>query len=121
MERIIKNPENPNLIIWQIRMPMTWDDFHLDLDQIQASARKASEPFTIILHPQGTMPKGDAIAHIKRLIRLVGDSKSIERCVIAVDKSDPVGIAFLNMAIRLFASHNKVRVVKSYEDALELV
>lgn len=121
MIKVYPDDTNPNITRWALNNTSTWEDFHLAVDQLKEQAKNATGSFCIIATTTGQMPRGNALSHLKRLIKVVGDYDVIERFVVINHKQNPVGQAFIGMALKLFAGHDKLRIVQSEEEAVSLV
>ena len=117
MFRIYADENNPNITRWALEEGTTWDDFHTGLDQLIEQANDASKPFSVIATTTGRMPQGKALSHLKRLIKIVNENDIIERFVVINNKQNPVGQAFVSMALKLFSWNDKLQIVQSEEDA----
>ncbi len=121
MFEIYPDADNPKITRWKFDNRTTWEDFHKGIDGLKEQAQEATEPFSIIVTTTGQMPRGNALSHLKRLIKIVGNYDMIERFVVINHKQNPVGQAFVGMALKLFAQHDKLKIVQSEEEALALV
>lgn len=120
MLKIITDENNSQITRWNLDASTTWNDFHESIDKLKTQAQNTNKPFNIIATTTGQMPRGNALSHLRRLIKVIGDYDVIERFIIVNHKQNPIGQAFVGMALKLFASHNKLRIVSSEAEALEL-
>ncbi|GAB5492246.1 MAG: hypothetical protein Phog2KO_24610 [Phototrophicaceae bacterium] len=111
---------NPNITRWGLNRTTTWDDFTECLDNLIIQAENATEAFSIIATTTGQMPRGNALSQLRRLINIVGDYDTINHFIIINHKRNPVGQAFMTMALQLFSKHDKLKIVLSEEEALAL-
>ena len=121
MLKIYTDETNPNITRWEFDKTTTWEDFHQGIDNLKEQAQNTDKTFSVIARTTGQMPRGNALSHLKRLIKDVGDYAVIERFVVINHKQNPVGQAFVGMALKLFSGHDKLRIVQSEEEALSLV
>lgn len=121
MIHIQDDPNQSNLIRWTLQTGANWEDFHQALDNLEQRASEALESFSVIATTTGHMPRGNAITHLRRLTTIVGKYESITRFVIVNHKRNPVGQAFVELALRLFSKHGKLQIVTSEEEALEAI
>ena len=120
MLEIKTDENNPNITRWQMDPTTTWNDFHESIDKLKTQAQSAETPFSVIATTTGQMPRGNALSHLRRLIQVVGDYDTITHFVIVNYKQNPIGQAFVGMALKLFSGHNKLKIVTSEKEALEL-
>ena len=121
MLKVYTDETNPKITRWAMDNTTTWEDFHGAIDELKQQAQDSTDSFSVIATTTGQMPRGNALSHLKRLIKVVGDYEVIERFVVINHKQNPVGQAFVGMALKLFAGHDKLRLVQSEEEAMSLV
>lgn len=121
MLEIKTDNKNPRITRWQLNKTTTWDDFNQSIDKLIMQAESANESFSIIATTTGQMPRGNALTYLRHLINVVGDYDNIERFIIVNHKHNPIGKAFVGMALRLFANHKKLQIVTSEEEAIALI
>lgn len=120
MIKIYQDETHNHIIRWTLNPGTTWEHFHTTLSELRARAKQTSEPFTIIATTTGRMPRGNALAHLRRLITIINEFSTIQKFIVVNHKANPVGQAFINLAIKLFAKEGKLQVVKSDEEALAI-
>lgn len=121
MIRLEHDENNPQRIYWHFEDDTTWDEFHVMLDQLKVEAQSREDSFHIVAIAGTTMPPGNAMRHLNRMIDIVHKYDTITHFIIVNSKRNPVGQAFVNLALRLFSKSGKVAIVRTMEDANALI
>ena len=118
---ILVEEPTPNCIQWSFEDDTTWDEFHMQLDDLQARVNMTSEPLCVIAYSGRQMPVGNAIVHLKRLATVVSSSDMILAFVIVNNKMNVFGQNVVQLALRLFGNVSKLHIVQSEDEALAIV
>lgn len=103
---------------WSPPIGFTWVDFHQAVDEIKELSAEILHPMTIVAHPQGDLPRGNAIPHLGRLFNLLKTSDVIHCFVIVLDSQHPVSKMLMPMVLRVYGVPDKFVMVQTLEQAL---
>ena len=56
---IYEHPDWEQSVYWEFDPDNGWDGYHKGLDEISEHARNVENPFILVFHPAGDMPKGN--------------------------------------------------------------
>lgn len=111
----------PNLLRWEpsgAAGEWDWEVYHKHLDEIDAIAQEATEPFYVIFTPSADLPAGSPIQHMKRVVDIAKRHDKLMLMPIVVPHQMPLAATFANVLNRLVGLDAHTPVVRSYEDAL---
>lgn len=103
---------------WRPPIGFTWVDFHQAVDEIKELSAEIHHPTTIVVHPQGDLPRGNAIPHLERLFNLLKTSDVIHCFVIVLDSQHPFSKMLMPMVLRVYGVPDKFVMVQTLEQAL---
>lgn len=112
-----ENPEWGQSLYWQFDPRTGWEGYHEQLDEIVAYAKTASEPFILVFHPQGDVPKGNPMNHMQRIIKISKNEKNILQTIVIMQSSWFVAKAFVRIINRVMSLEPDVMLIFSMEEA----
>ena len=113
-----KDASLDNVFWWRPPTGFTWVDFHQAVDDIKKLGAEIHHPITIVVHPQGDLPRGNAIPHLGRLFNLLKTSDAIQCFVIILDSQHPVSQMLMPIISQVYGVPSKFVMVQSLEQAL---
>ena len=102
---------------WKPLTGFTWVDFHQAVDEIEELSAETRHQTTIVVNPQGDLPRGNAIPHLGRLFNLLKTSDVIHCFVIVLNSQHPVSKMLMPMVLRVYGVPDKFVMVQTLEQA----
>lgn len=110
-----------SLYFWYFENDTTWDELHLQLDELVRIARHAEQPIHIVAFAAQRVPRGNPLPHLKRLIVIVNKHDCIANFVIVNQYVNIVAQRLIRMAMQMFDSSHKLHLVQTEAAAFALL
>lgn len=116
-----KDPSLHNVFWWKPPAHFSWMDFHRAIDDMRGLMSNVAQPVIIAAQPQGDLPAGNAIPHLKRLFALLKTQDSIRYFVIVLDNQQTISKALMLIVLRIYGVPDKFIMVPTLEDAIGMI
>ena len=110
-----------NIYWWKPPAGFGWIDFHRAVDDMSSLMSEVAQPVIIVAQPQGDLPAGNAIPHLKRLFALLKAQDTIRYFVIILDNQQPVSKALMLIVLRIYGIPDKFIMVPTLKDAIGMI
>lgn len=112
-----EHPDWVQSVYWEFDPVEGWDSFHQGLDQLVDHTENCAEPFFLIFHPSGDVPKGNPIPHMRRIIQLSKQNDMVIQTIIIMKSNWLIAQTFAKLLNKLMALEPEVKLVFSVEEA----
>lgn len=117
MEKIVYNhPDWEQAIYWPFNPKDGWEAYHHGLDEISDYAKNA-EPFILVMHPEGDVPKGNPLNHMRRIIQFSKTNAKVLQTIIIMEADWVFAKTFARVINKIMALEPEVKLVFSVEEA----
>ena len=94
-----------------------WEKYHEALDDLTHYAAEVTEPFILVFHPAGDVPKGNPMTHMRRIVTMSKTNPKILKTIIVMDNTWIFAKAFVRILSSIMDLEPEVKLVFGMEEA----